>query len=195
MKYLIFIPLFLFASINQKIILFYKKTFPNIIIKKIKFIPAPPKQYKTLRILFSPKSSSGNIKIDNNYYYIKITAFIPVYKAKKVIKQNNTIYNNVSKKIIPFKCFYSKPLNKINKNLVASNIISKNAIINKSNTKIAPDVFKGSQVFVIIQSKNILINAKAKALQDGYIGDIIKIRFRKKTIKAKITNKNIVKIE
>lgn len=189
---IIFLPFLLFASVKQKIISFYKKIYPEIIIKKIQITPPPPKKYKNFKILFSPKTTSGNIKIDNQYYYVRIKAKIPVFVANSVIKTNQPIYNNVIKKIIPFKYFYSKPLFKITKNLVASNIISKNSVITKSNTKIAPDVFRDETITVLIISKDITIYAKAKALQDGYIGDIINIKFRKKIQKAKIIKKGTV---
>lgn len=192
---LFFFFLTLYANIKTEIIKFYKSYYPNIEIKEIKITPTPPKKYKNLKILFSPKTTSGNIKINNKYYYVRIKAFIPVYVANTIIKTNEPIYNHVVKKIIPLRYFYSRPLIKINKKLVASNIISKNAIITKSNTKIAPDVFRGEIVSVIIKSKDMSIFSKAKALQDGYIGDIIKINLRKKITKAKVIKKDTVLIE
>jgi len=186
---------FLYANINKKIIKFYKSYYPNIEIKKIKINPSPPKKYKYFKIMFSPKSSSGNIKIDNKYYYVRIKAFLPVFIANSIIKTNQSIKGHITKKTIPFRYFYSKPLLKINKNLVASKIISKNAVITKNNTKIAPAVFRGENVNVLIKSKDITIYSTAKALQDAYIGNIIKISFRKKIIKAKVIQKGTVLIK
>ncbi len=189
---IIFLPFFLFASVNQKIISFYKRAYPKIIIKKIQITPSPPKKYKNIKILFTPKTTSGNIKIDNKYYYVRIKALMPVFIANTIIKTDQPIYNHVTKKIVIFKNFYSKPIFSLNKKLVASKIISKNAIITKNNTKIAPDVFRGDMITVLINSKDITIYSRAKALQDGNIGDIIKIKFRKKILKAKIIKKETV---
>ncbi len=189
---IIFLPFLLFASVKQKIISFYKKIYPEIIIKKIQITPPPPKKYKNFKILFTPKTTSGNIKIDNQYYYVRIKAEIPVFVATTVIKTNQLVYNHIKKTILPFKYFYSKPLFKIDKNLIASKIISKNAPITENNTKIAPDVFKGENITLMINSKDITIYTKAKAMQDGYIGDIINIKFRKKIQKAKIIKKGTV---
>jgi len=196
-KLLIFISLFsfLYANINDKIIEFYKSYYPNIKIENIKISPTPPKTFKNLKILLSPKRSYGNIKIDNRFYYVRIKALIKVYKAKQIIKTNELIYNKVKEEFIPFRTFYSKPLDKIDTNLVASKIISKNGIINESNTKKKPLIFKGDTISAIINSKNISITSKAKALEDGYKGDEIKILINKKIKKGTVLNKGVVKVE
>jgi len=144
--------------------------------------------------MLNPKQNSGTIRIDNKYYFIKIKAKLPVFVAKNVIYQNRPILPNVEKKEVDFKFFYSKPLNYISDNLIASKIISKNAIINKSNTKKIPAVIKNSKVKVIIKSKNILITSSAKALRDGEINDTIQIKMNNKIFNAKIIKKGVVEI-
>ena len=192
---IIFFPLFLFASINNKIISFYKKIYPQIEIKMIKLTPTPPKRYKNLKILINPKLTSGNIKIDGKYFYVKIKALMPVFVTTQIIRPNETIKNKVILKKISFRNFYAKPLRDINSSLVASKIISKNAIITNLNTKKMPLVTKNSTITVVIKSKSITITSFAKALEDGYKGDIINILFRKKIRKAKIIAKGEVEIE
>jgi len=189
------LPLFLFANIDQTIINFYKSHYPTIKIEKITITPTPPKKYKNLKILFSYKSNAGNIKIDNKYYFVKIKALINVYKAKRLIRQNEFIYNKVYKTTIPFRYFYSIPLNKIDKNLIAKNIIAKNSIITTSNTATAPDIFKNSIINAIIKSKSITISTQVKALKNGNIGDIIPVKLKNKILKAKVKDKNLVEIE
>ena len=186
---------FLYANINKKIIKFYKSYYPNIEIKNIKIIPTPPKKYQRLKILLSPKRSFGNIQIDNKFYYVKIKAIIPVCIATSIIKTNEEIINKCKIQKITFRNFYSKPIININSDIVASKIISKNSIINKSNTKKKPFVFKNSTVSVIIQSKNIQITSQAKALEDGYKGDKIKILLNKKQQKAIVVDKGVVKVK
>ncbi|QCI28506.1 flagellar basal body P-ring formation chaperone FlgA [Caminibacter pacificus] len=189
------IPLFLFASVKSEIINFYKKTYPNIIIEKITANPALPKHYKKIKFLLSPKQNSGSIIIDGKYYYITIKAEIPVFVATSIIRQNSPILPYVVKKIVKFRYFYSKPLEKISPNLIASKIISKNSVINESNTKIAPAVLRGERVSVLIKSKNITISSSAKALRDGNIGDIIPIEMNRKIFNAKVTDKGVVTLE
>ena len=189
---LLLLPLFLFASINNKIIKFYKSYYPNIEIQNIKITPTPPKKYKNIKFLLTPKRSFGNIKIDNKFYYVKIKAILPVCKATKIIKINENIECKIEK--VPFRNFYSKPILNF-KNLVASKIISKNSIINESNTKKRPLIFKNSTISAIIKSKNILITSKAKALEDGNKGDEIRILINKKIKRAKVIDKGVVEIE
>ena len=195
-KWIFFLfPLFLFADIKKEIINFYKQYYPQIEIENITIRPAPPEKYHSLKFLLSSKRNFGNIKIDNKYYYVKIKAKIPVCIATEIIKTNQDISNRCKTQKISFKNFYSKPLFKITPDIVASKIISKNSIINESNIKKKPDVFKNSSVSVIIQSKNITISSTAKALEDGYRGDEIKILINKKIKKAVVTDKGEVKIK
>jgi len=195
-KLFIFFPLFLFAGIKEEIIKFYKKTYPNIQIIKITSHPALPKHYKKVKLLLNPKMSYGNILVDGKYYYIKIKAKLPVYKSLRIIKQNSPIIKNVNvtKELTDFRYFYSKPISKITKNLIASKIISKNAILTESNTKRAPAVMRGETVSVKISSGNIVIFSTAKALQDGNIGDKIKIEMNRKIFDAVVSGKNEVTI-
>ncbi|WP_457560037.1 hypothetical protein, partial [Caminibacter sp.] len=147
---LLFLPVFLFASVKEEIISFYKKTYPNIKILEIISHPALPKHYKKIKFLLNPKMPYGNVLIDGKYYYIKIKAKIPVFKATQIIKQNYPILENINtkKETVDFRYFYSKPISKIQKNLIASKIISKNSILTSSNTKIAPAVIRGEKVSV-----------------------------------------------
>ena len=198
MKKIIFLfPFFLFADIKSEIVNFYKKKYPNIKIMNITSRPALPKKYKKIKFLLNPKTPYGNILIDGKYYYIKIKAKIPVYKSIRIIKQNAPILENVNvkKETIDFRYFYSKPISEIPKNLIASKIISKNSILNVSNTKIAPDVMRGEIVSVKIQSKNIDIYSNAKALNDGNIGDKIKIEMNRKIFDAIVIKKGVVTIK
>jgi flagella basal body P-ring formation protein FlgA len=191
---LIFSFSLLFANINQKIINFYKSFYPDIKIIKISSSPTLPKHYKKIKLFLNPKLSSGLIRVDNKYYSIKIKAKIPAFVAIKTIKVNEYIAPNVEKKYITFKTFYS-PLVKDVKNLVATKIISKNEPITKNNSKPAPDIFKNQNVEVIINSNAIEIISSAIALENGNIGEFIKIKLNGKILNAKVIKKGVVEIE
>ena len=90
--------------------------------------------------------------------------------------------------------FYS-PLVKDVKNLVATKIISKNEPITKNNSKPAPDIFKNQNVEVIINSNAIEIISSAIALENGNIGEFIKIKLNGKILNAKVIKKGVVEIE
>ena len=191
-----FIPFLLFASVKEEIIKFYKSHYPTIEIEKIISNKPFPKHYKKIDFkLVNCKLPSSTLIIDGKYYFYKIKATIKVFIARKVIRVNETIKPNVIEKSVNFKSFYSKPLTYISEDLIASKIISKNSIINESNTRIKPLILKDENVKVIIKSNNIEIYSTAKALQDGNIGDIIKIEINNKIFKAKVVDAGVVNIE
>ena len=186
---------FLWASVNDEIVKFYKSVYPTIEILKITSNKPFPKKYKKIEFLLSPKTSSGTIKIDNKYYYIKIKAKITIFKATKTIKQNEYILPNAKQTTISFKYLYSTPICKIDPNLIAKNVIAKGQIIFKNSVRIAPDVIRGENVSVILNNNGVSIQTSAKALQDGNIGETIKIELNKKIIDAKVKEKGVVEIE
>jgi len=176
-----FIPVFLFASVKQKIINFYKNYYPTIKIEKITSNKPFPKKYKTVDFkLANHKLPSSTLIIDGKYYFYTIKANIGVWKATDVIKVNMPVLNNAVFKKIKFRSFYSKPLTKINSKLVASKIISKNAIINESNTKIKPLILRGQSVSVLFKDKNIEIYSKGTALNDANINESVKVKIGSK---------------
>jgi flagella basal body P-ring formation protein FlgA len=193
---LIFLPLFLFASAKQELINFYKKHYPNIEIISIYTQKPFPKKYKTISFkLANPKQASGNLIIDNKYYFYRINAKLKVFVADKVIKKNEFIYPNVIQKVVNFRHFYSPPLLKINQNLIASKVISKNAVITKYNTRIKPDILKGDIVSVVFKGNGIEIYSKGKALNDANINDKIKVEINRKIYEGRVNKNSIVEIK
>jgi flagella basal body P-ring formation protein FlgA len=193
---LIFLPLFLFASAKQELINFYKKHYPNIEIISIYTQKPFPKKYKTISFkLANPKQASGNLIIDGKYYFYRIKAKLKVFTAKRVIKKNEPIFPNVSIKKINFRNFYSPPILKINKNLIASKVISKNAVITKANTRIKPDILKGESVSVVFKGEGIDIYTKGKALNDANENQKIKIEINHKIYEGRVNKNGIVEIK
>jgi flagella basal body P-ring formation protein FlgA len=188
------LPSFLFASVKQEIINFYKSHYPTIQIEKISSNKPFPEKYSKIDFkLANYKMPSSTVIIDSKYYFYHIKAHINVYKANKIIKVNEAILPSVSLKSIPFRNFYSKPLTKIEPNLVASKIISKNAVINESNTKTRPLILKGENVNVIFENPNIEIYAKGTALDDAGKNDIIKVEINNKIYTGKVLeNGNVI---
>lgn len=193
MLFSLFLPIFLFASINKEIIKFYKHYYPTIEIKSIKFNKTPPKKYKKIDFKFvNYKLPSSSILIDGKYYYFKIDATIKVFVANRVIKINEFIKPNVTLKSIKFKTFYSKPLAKIEDNLIASTIISKNSIINESNTKIRPDILKNEKVTVIFKNNSIEIYTSGIALNDANENENISVKINNKVFRGIVKNNKVI---
>ncbi|GAX88108.1 flagella basal body P-ring formation protein FlgA [Lebetimonas natsushimae] len=193
---LLFLPFFLFADAKNELIKFYKKHYPNIKIISIYTQKPFPKKYKKISFKFANyKSQSGNLIIDNKYYFYRIKAKLKVYTANRVIKKNEPVFSNVSQKEINFRNFYSPPLIKIDKNLIASKVISKNAVITKNNTKIKPDILKGDSINVVFKGNGIEIYSKGKALNDANINDKIKVEINHKIYEGVVDKNNIVEIK
>jgi flagella basal body P-ring formation protein FlgA len=188
------LPLFLFASVKQEIINFYKSHYPTIQIEKITSNKPFPKKYRHIDFkLADYKLPSSTLIIDGKYYFYNIKAFIKVYVAVNVIRVNQYILPNVEQKTIKFRNFYSPPLTEISPDLIASKIISKNSVINKSNTKIRPAILSGEQVNVIFEDKNIEIYAKGTARHDANIGDMEKVEINGKIYEGKVgKNGNVI---
>jgi len=194
--FFLFLPIFLFASVKNELIKFYKKYYPNIEIISIYTQKPFPKKYKTISFrLANPKFPSGNLIIDNKYYFYKIKAKLKVYIANKVIKKNELIYPNVIFKKVNFRHFYSPPLLKITNNLIASKVISKNAVITKDNTRIKPIILQGDIVSVVFIGNGIEIYSKGKALNDANKGEIIKVQIDHKIYEGIVNKNNEVEIK
>ncbi len=187
---ILLLPSLLLSSVKEEIVKFYKSHYPNIKIISIKSNREFPKSYKKIDFkLANYKLPSSTVIIDGKYYFYTINAKIKVFKANKVIKINEYIKPNVNSEFIKFKCFYSKPLVSIPDNLIASKIISKNSVINVSNTKKKPLILKGENVSVIFKDKNIEIYSKGEALNDAEINSSVKVKINTKIYKG-VVNKN-----
>jgi len=191
-----FIPFFLFASVKEEIIKFYKSHYPTIEIEKITSNKPFPKKYKNIDFkLVNYKLPSSTLIIDGKYYFYKIKAKIKVFTAQKIIKVNELIKPNVIFKYVEFKRFYSTPLTTLSDNLVASKVISKNSVIYETDTKIRPLILKGEYVNVIFKNSNIEIYAKGKALNEGNSDDIISVQINNKIYSGKVAKNGTVIIK
>jgi len=191
-----FIPFFLFASVKEEIIKFYKSHYPTIEIEKITSNKPFPKKYKNIDFkLVNYKLPSSTLIIDGKYYFYKIKAKIKVFTAQKIIKVNELIKPNVIFKYVEFKRFYSTPLTTLSDNLVASKVISKNSVIYEIDTKIRPLILKGEYVNVIFKNSNIEIYAKGKALNEGNLDDIISVQINNKIYSGKVAKNGTVIIK
>lgn len=193
LKWLLFLPLFIFADVKKELINFYRQYYPTIEIVSIYTQKPFPKRYKKISFkLINPKYPSGNLIIDNHYYFFKINAKIKVFIATKIIKKNESISQNVKPQIIPFRSFYSKPLTDISPNLIASRIIAKNQIITKNNTKIRPEILKNDPVSVIFKGDAIEIYSKGKALNDANENEKVKVKIKNKIYEGFVKKGEVV---
>jgi len=178
MIWIIFIPFLVFAGIiENNIAKIYKQTYPTIKIEKIII-----HNYKNQKItsidtsMINPKKESGNIKVNNFYIFYKIKAKLKVLKSTQTITKNEQLNNtNTILEYITFKNFYSYPLTHYS-NKVAKMYIPKRKIIYEYMVTTPNIINIGKTITIISKSGGIEVTFQAKALQNGKVGDTIKVK-------------------
>ncbi len=154
--------------------------------------PALKRNKSTISVLYSTP------KKDKKFYFkYQIKAKISIYKATNLIPRDTPLtLENLHLEKIPFTNIVSQPILKDDLNRYsAKRAIKKNRIITTLDIKQSLDIMKNQKVNAIISDEELKITFQAKALQSGFIGDIIKIkRGKKKVFKAKIVSKNRVEV-
>lgn len=82
-------------------------------------------------------------------------------------------------------------------NMRARRNIAKDDILTKSNIELKPVVKSYSDVHIVYVSGLCKITAEGKALQDGYIGELIKVKNKSsgKIVFARVVDRKIVKVD
>ncbi len=153
-----------------------------------------PSSIITVKV-FSDKKAVKTLRLP-----IKLSIKDKVWVAKNVVKRGQTLgFSNV--------CLEYKDVTRNYKNTatkdfsVVGNISRKNlkpgAIIDKRFIKKTPTVLKNSFIYLVFEGDKVKITLPGEALQDGGMGDYIKVknkRFRKRYI-GKVIGKNKVLID
>ncbi len=196
--FLLLITTFSFASINETIaeavLVEFEKQYPCLdsdlpTIKATSPLPSNFKDYEFVGIKLRPnilRKRKGSFKVifktpkreKSIYFKFNIDATIDVFKAKhklyndKILLKNN--YEKVSIKIdkLPSKVITcSMP-----KKLMTKNYISANSILTMNKFKYKKDVLRGTNIRAYIRNGMLVLETEATLLQDGDVGDIVKIK-------------------
>jgi len=154
--------------------------------------PALKRDKSTISVLYSTPKKDKKI-----YFKYQIKAKISIYKATNLIPRETPLtLENLHLEKIPFTNIISQPIGKDDLNRYsAKRAIKKNRIITILDIKKSLDIIKNQHVNATIVDEDLKITFQAKALQSGFIGDIIKIkRGKKKIFRAKIVSKNRVEV-
>ncbi len=138
----------------------------------------------------------GN-KRRNFYFRYNINATIALYKTTIPIKTGREITPDlVSLQRVKFKTLYDTPIkNKDFYKYIAKTNIKEDSVLSLRVLKKLTDIKRNDIVTAIIKEGGVTLSFSAKALGEGNIGDIIKIRRdHKKIFKAKIVSKNSVEV-
>ncbi|MBI5700665.1 flagellar basal body P-ring formation protein FlgA [Candidatus Saganbacteria bacterium] len=126
-----------------------------------------------------PLIFKGGGKIENVNLWVRLEVFKEIATAKERIKRNAVIKDDdlsISNKevaLLPMN-YYERKNDIIGK--VAKINIEKGAVIFEAMVKTKPDVAKGAKVNIKSSSDGIVIDVSGIALEDGRIGDTIKVK-------------------
>ncbi len=131
------------------------------------------------------------------YFRYDIKATIALYKTTDAIKQGREITPDLaSLQRVPFTTLYDKPVKERDfYKYAAKTNIKEDSILSLRLLKKLTDIKRNDKVTAVIKDGGLSLEFGVKALGDGNIGDIIKVKKdHKKIFKAKITSKNSVEI-
>ena len=181
----------------------YTQRYENIEIHAIEvhprgYIKSLPKEYKVKLQSKSHLKNRGTLSIRSSsnrqtFFDYKIDATLSVYKARVKINRNEELSHiNTIKKSIILDKFRAMPIQKIeNTGLQSKHRIKKGSVITARDARALQLVKRGSNIVVILNSKNMAISFSAQALESGVYGDTIKVKkINSKIIKIKIIGKN-----
>lgn len=219
MKYIIFLTFItaqLFAlspnAIEKKLKFYLEKKFssyyPTMLINKIQITPNQeiPKSSEIVRVYLpnnSIKRENGSFsailkttkKQKRVYFKYNIDAKVSVLKAITDIKRRSPLSSTLFEKVtIKFTNFYDRPiLNTVG--LEAKNHIPQGKILIKRLARGIPLVHRKDKLTAVINSEGIQLNFSVTALEDGSIGENIRVkRDTNKIFQAVITSATEVTI-
>ncbi len=138
-----------------------------------------------------------NSKKRKLYFKYHITATIDLYTASQRIEKNRLISSDVSSlDTINFTKLYHEPItdNQLNQ-YCAKYTIKEGTPITHEKLKKESLIKRNEHISAIIQDGGLVLNFTAIAMQEGNIGDIIKIKKDyKKSFKAQIISNTTVKV-
>lgn len=190
---------------------FIKKqyNFDETVDIKICMLPKIP--YDNYKIEFSlddryilSKTPRLNISLTANNITKKVMALVKLQQTKQVYvlntskKRNEIITANEVEGVVltfhPFDKIATHPMNLIGK--FCTKYIAKGKTVKLEYLKNKPEIIKKETVNVTIKSDNFLMEIKAKACQNGWLGQKIKLKNidSKKTFTAQVTGKNKAEI-
>jgi len=186
---------------------YYLKEYAQINIKEIRveprgYITSLPleysvdirgKNYLSRKGVVSIKTPK-NKKIFFNY---DIAASVWIYLSRKQIKKDVELSAlNTLKKSIILDRFMAKPIQNLNAHaLQAKRRIKKDRVITNRDVEMLSLVKKNAHINVSLNSKNMSISFSAKALQNGKLGDTIRVQKNNgKRLRVRVVGKNRAEI-
>ncbi len=191
----------------------FQQTYPNMTILHLFISPlsSPPRDFSSYKMeaIYIPQTSLRNYKgtfsiIYTNgtkerklYYRYLLDARLPLYKATQAIRRGEIVDEGVvDLEDVKFDHIRYNPINSYYLGrYIAKRYIPVDSIITTKDLKLIPDIKRGDIIGATLYDSGIVANFSVKALQDGIVGEVIRVRKdHKKTFKAKIISKSQVEI-
>lgn len=122
---------------------------------------------------------STNIYINNGQKEYQVYAYIEVYKkgfvAKNKIYKGEEFKNNYTEQFVNVTNIRYKLAESLDGKLAKSTIFAGKPILERDTYK-KPDIFKGEKVKIIFKDKLIMVSTVGEALENGYIGEKLKVK-------------------
>lgn len=122
---------------------------------------------------------STNIYINNGKKEYQVYAYIEVYKkgfvAKNKIYKGEEFKNNYTEQFVNVTNIRYKLAEGLDEKLAKSTIFAGRPILEKDTYK-KPDILKGEKVKIIFKDKLIMVATVGEALENGYIGEKLKVK-------------------
>lgn len=195
-------------KLKEKIEIYYKKHYPEIIISKItlapnNYITSLPDSYSIGfgRNAYLSKKDIFFIKTRENkkiFFHYTIDANISLYQTKQEIQKGEELsFINCKKKSIMLQRFRAMPLLELPKGRYEAKHRIKNAtLLTQRDVTGLYLIKRGTQVSVTLEDGGVSIIFSGRALQNGRYGDTIAIRQKNnKKIYVTVTGKNRAKVK
>jgi len=132
--------------------------------------------------------------------YVRVEVFREVVVARrKVLKQQPLSNDDLDIKKLEVSLYPNKYF--VDKNLIigkiSTTLIPEGAVLLQWMVKDEPVVGRGTNVKIVIRSEGLLVEAQGEALEDGQLGEIIKVRRRgiKQNIEAEVIGPGQVEVK
>ena len=196
-------------SIKKRFLSYYPTmSIKHLAIQRLTTLPRGFKNYRQKAIYISKaslKNSHGTfyveytngVKIRKIFYKYLLDATIKLYKASMDIPKKRELDESyLDFKEVEFKHIRFEPIDdRYLHGYLTKRDIKEGEIITTKDLALKPDIKRGDILNASLYSDGISLNFSVKAMQDGRIGDIIRVnKDHKKIFKARIVSNSSVEI-
>ena len=196
------------TKIKNAIKALYKEHYKNITIKAITITPRAyttelPQSYSIgfTRKSYLKRDAICFIKTPQNkklFFSYEVDATLPAIFTRQLIQKGEPLTKlNTEKKSIMLQNFRAMPLQELPRGKYeAKHRLKANKLLTQRDVEALYLIKRGSEVTVTLKDNGIVITFSAKAVQNGHLGDKIKVqKSNNKRLFVRVTGKNRAEVE